>query len=184
MITSGRSFQTMWSWELSFLLIFAREREKEEKEGEREGTGRRGEGEGEKARREKVGCRLRGMRKIRENGKQVASRWRQSSRTRVRGPLRSQEKGKETRLLHHLSLSTGAEAAARLEPGGNLKTFNQTPLFYRSGCCAQRGSQMCTRSHSQPTGPLTRSQGLGSSCYSSWQTLVLGTVRKGNREET
>lgn len=40
---------------------------------------------------EKVGCRLRGMRKIRENGKQVASRWRQNSRTRARASVRSQE---------------------------------------------------------------------------------------------
>lgn len=49
-------------------------------------------GKEEKQGEEKVGCRLRGMRKIREKGKQVASRWRQNSRTRVRASVGSQER--------------------------------------------------------------------------------------------
>lgn len=38
------------------------------RKGKGRGQGRRRDGEGEEERREKVGCRLRGMRKIRENG--------------------------------------------------------------------------------------------------------------------
>ena len=49
-------------------------------------------GKEEKQGEEKVGCRLRGMRKIREKGKPVASRWRQNSRTRVRASVGSQER--------------------------------------------------------------------------------------------
>lgn len=150
-ITSGRSFQTMWGQELSFLLIFAREREKEEKEGEREGTRKKREGEGKKARREKVGCRLRGTRNVRENGKQVASRWRQNSRTRVRAPLRSPEWKERkpdacTACLHRLSLSIGAE---QQQDSSQEITWRHLirPLCFTDQVAALREVHRCARGH-------------------------------------